>query len=86
MNHSQLYRKLAKERKKLNKLIDKALKNGTKISETQEIIEQSRKVNHLVEIIQNELIKKEVLNNKINYSETINKIKKDAFLIKNILL
>jgi hypothetical protein len=74
MNHSQLYIKLARERKKLNKLIDKALKNGTKISETQEIIEQSRKVNHLVEIIQNELIKKEVLNNKIDYSETINKI------------
>lgn len=56
--NQQVFKKLEKERKKLNKLIDKALKKGTKISDTQEIIKQSQKVSHLVEIIQNELSKR----------------------------
>lgn len=41
-------RKLRKEREKLNRLIDRALKNGTPISETYEIMKHSRKVNELL--------------------------------------
>ncbi len=58
MNQSQLFRKLEKERKILNMLIDEALRNGNKISETQEIAEQSRKVSRLVDVIQKEMSKK----------------------------
>jgi hypothetical protein len=58
MNQSQLFRKLEKERKILNMLIDEALKNGNKISEIQEIAEQSRKVRRLVDVIQKEMSKK----------------------------
>lgn len=57
MNKLQLFKKLEKERKKLNKLIDKALEKGIPVFQTQEIIEQSRKVNVLVEVLQNEMNK-----------------------------
>lgn len=40
--------KLEREREKLNRLVDKALENGTPISGTYEIMAQSRKVNELM--------------------------------------
>lgn len=49
---NKIFNKLEKERKKLNKLVDKALKNGTPISQAQAIMEQSRKVNIIIENIQ----------------------------------
>jgi hypothetical protein len=58
MRNLQLFSKLEKERKELNRLIDAALENGTPISGTREIIEQSRKVDDLVVIIQEELNRK----------------------------
>jgi hypothetical protein len=54
MKNLQLFSKLEKEREELNRLIDEALENGTPIAGTREMIEQSRKVNDLVEIIQEE--------------------------------
>lgn len=57
MNKSQMLKELEQERKKLNKLIDEALANGTPLCGTQEIIEQSRRVNDLVEKIQEEISK-----------------------------
>lgn len=39
---------LQREREKLDKLVDEALSNGTPISKTYEIMQQSRKVNELM--------------------------------------
>lgn len=36
------------EQEKLNKLVDEALKNGTPITETHEIMEQCRKINEMM--------------------------------------
>ncbi len=55
MKNLQLFIRLEKERKELNRMIDAALENGTPIFEIREIIEQSRKVDDLVAIIQKEL-------------------------------
>jgi hypothetical protein len=52
MNNMQLFILLEKERAELNRLIDEALKNGTPIAETQEIIDQSKKVDKLVGVMQ----------------------------------
>ena len=40
--------KLELEREKLNQLIDEAIRNGTPICKTTEIMKQSRKVNQLI--------------------------------------
>ena len=58
MKKLKLFIKLKKERKKLNNLIDEALQNGTPLSQTQAIMEQSQKVNAIVETIQNEISRK----------------------------
>lgn len=40
--------KLQEEREKLNRLVDEALKNGTPLSDTQEIMKQYKKVNEII--------------------------------------
>ena len=57
MKKWHLFRELEKERKKLNKLIDEALEKGTPIFQTEEVMEQSKKVNELVDTLQKELSK-----------------------------
>lgn len=42
-------KQLEAERDKLNRLVDEALENGTPLSETQTIMKQSRKVDHLIQ-------------------------------------
>jgi len=50
MNTNKDYeKKLELERAKLDKLVDEALKNGTPLSETHEIMQQSRQVNELIQ-------------------------------------
>lgn len=58
MNLKMLKKQLRKEREILNKLVDEALENGTPISRTQTIIEQSQKVDHIIENMQSEINKK----------------------------
>lgn len=43
-----LEHELRREQEKLNRLVDEALKNGTPIAETFEIMKQSEKVNQLI--------------------------------------
>jgi hypothetical protein len=45
---------LDKEKAKLNHLVDEAIKNGLPVSGNPEILEQSRKVDALIEKIQKE--------------------------------
>ena len=51
MKHKSYIAELEKERRELNRLIDDALKNGTPISQTYAIMEQSRKMNLLLDKI-----------------------------------
>ncbi len=41
-------KKLEAEREKLNRLVDEALKKGTPLSETHEIMKQYKKVNEII--------------------------------------
>lgn len=59
MKHSDIYNELKKEREKLNKLVDEALKKGIPISKTDAIMEQSRKVDLLAIKIQKEMQERE---------------------------
>jgi hypothetical protein len=47
-----LERELKFEQVKLNKLVDDALERGTPLSETHEIMQQSKKVNGLINKVQ----------------------------------
>lgn len=50
MNTNRDYeRKIELERAKLDKLVDEALEKGTPLSETHEIMQQSRQVNELIQ-------------------------------------
>ncbi len=50
MNTNRDYeKKLELERAKLDKLVDEALEKGTPLSETHEIMQQSRQVNELIQ-------------------------------------
>ncbi|MDD5018664.1 MAG: hypothetical protein PHO15_11270 [Eubacteriales bacterium] len=42
------YKELQKEREKLDRLVDEALKNGTPICKTQAIMDQSKKIENLI--------------------------------------
>lgn len=49
---SSIYIELNKEKAKLNHLVDEAMKTGIPVSENQEILEQSRKVDAIIAVIQ----------------------------------
>jgi len=57
-------KELEKEKEKLIRLVNKALKNGTPIIQDEAVMEQNRKVDELVVKIQREILK--IRNNQLN--------------------
>jgi hypothetical protein len=54
MKKNRDYEELEREQRELNQLVDEALKKGIPISQCDEIIKQSRKVDALIDKIQKE--------------------------------
>ncbi|MHB1314600.1 MAG: hypothetical protein ACYCX2_03850 [Christensenellales bacterium] len=52
MENQKLCAELERERRKLNRLVNEAMKQGTSITEDKTILEQSRKVDALITKIQ----------------------------------